>query len=63
MEGNISQVAIGKTWLDSAESKTWGMGGNFKHAHVSRNGAGDPMSLSEEVTDSDPKTPREAMRI
>ena len=24
---------------------------------------GDPMSLSEEVTDSDSKTPREAMRI
>jgi hypothetical protein len=31
VEGNINQDAIGKTWLDAAESKTWSMGGNFKH--------------------------------
>lgn len=31
VEGNTSQVVIGKTWVDSAESKTWSMGGNFKH--------------------------------
>jgi hypothetical protein len=31
VEGNINQIAIGKTWLDAAESKTRSMGGNFKH--------------------------------
>jgi hypothetical protein len=31
VEGNTSQVVIGKTWVDAAESKTWSMGGNFKH--------------------------------
>jgi len=31
VEGNITAVAIGKTVVDSAESKTWSMGGNSKH--------------------------------
>jgi len=31
VEGNINQDVTGKTWLDAAESKTWSMGGNFKH--------------------------------
>jgi len=31
VEGHATPVAIGETGADSAESKTWSMGGNFKH--------------------------------
>ena len=31
MEGNTKQVALGKTCVDSAESKTRSMDGNFNH--------------------------------
>jgi len=31
VEGNTKQVAIGKTCVDLAESKTQSMDGNFKH--------------------------------
>ena len=62
MEGNIAKDAIGKTLVNSAESKTWSMGGNFKHAPSLGKRAGDPTSLLEEVADNGPKTPLEVTR-